>query len=92
MAEEWNSFLGQLRMLDQSRQGEATLRGTTENDLVFRVHSSDKAGHMALEGHVGGTRYVGNQPSRIGLQFAFEFDAGTLADIVGAFGQLPHEG
>lgn len=88
MPDEWKSFLRQLQTLEALRQGTARLQGVTEKDLTLIVRSIDTAGHMAIEGRIGGRRYVGGHPSEVGLEFGFEFDAGTLADIVQAFNMI----
>jgi hypothetical protein len=92
MPDEWKSFLRQLHTLEGLRQGTARLQGVTEKDLTLIVRSIDIAGHMAIEGRIGGRRYFGGHLSEVGLEFGFEFDAGTLADLVKACNTISRVG
>src|SRR6516165_3083532 len=48
-------FLGELRALDQSRQGKAALVSPSPYGLRLEIYSTDSAGHMALRGELGRT-------------------------------------
>jgi hypothetical protein len=58
-------FAEQLRVLEERRQGSATLESMSPNELRLEIRITDKAGHVAVAGQVG--RWLGVGPeSRIG--------------------------
>jgi len=75
MAEEWDKFLNELRILDQRRQGRAVIVGASPDDLRLEFYSTDSAGHMAVHGHVGW-----HKPDKhfLKLQFGFSFEPDLL--------------
>ena len=60
LLEAWIAFLDSLRALEKTRKGNARVRGISPGELYLRVFSTDRAGHMAVEGEVGTLR-VGHE-------------------------------
>jgi hypothetical protein len=87
-AAEWARFGRDLRALEKSRQGEAQLLSQSPADLRLRLYTWDRAGHIAVEGHVGAYHAVANGMREVKLLFAFEMDAGLLSEAVLAFEAL----
>jgi hypothetical protein len=87
-AAAWARFDRELHAVEASRRGEALLVSQSPADLRLRLYAWDHAGHIAIEGHVGGSRVVAGKMHEIGLAFAFEVDAGLLAVIVRDFEAL----
>jgi hypothetical protein len=87
-AAAWARFGRELHALEASRRGEALLISQSPAGLRLRLHAWDHAGHIAVEGHVGGSHVVAGKMHETGLTFAFEVDAGLLAVIVRGFEAL----
>jgi len=87
-AADWAQFDRELHALDQSRQGEARLVSQSPASLRLRLHAWDRAGHIAVEGHVGGYHSVAGRMHEIRLTFAFDLDSGMLGEVVRAFDAL----
>jgi hypothetical protein len=49
----WIDFCRQLSTLEERRQGEATIESISPKELRVTFRSTDRAGHMAVDGHVG---------------------------------------
>src|SRR5262245_49693818 len=79
---EWDRVADQLSALERTRSGEAVLESESPNDLRLRVYATDRAGHLAVDGHVGMYRYVADTSREITLAFAFELDPSLLPRIV----------
>ena len=81
VAEEWNRFLTELRLLDQRRQGRAVVVGASPDDLRLEFYSTDSAGHMAVRGRVGW-----HKPDNhfLQLRFGFPFEPDLLPGVVQA--------
>jgi hypothetical protein len=79
---EWDRFADQLSALERTRSGEAVLQSESPNDLRLRVYATNRAGHLAVDGHVGMYRYVADTPREITLAFAFELDPSLLPRIL----------
>ena len=88
---EWNRFSDQLNALERARSGEALLESDSPNDLRLRLYATDRAGHLAVEGHLGVYRYVADISREITLTFAFELDPSLLARIVREAHSAPHQ-
>lgn len=79
LLEVWEAFLDSLRALEKARQGEARVRGISPGELALRVFSTDRAGHLAIEGEVG-TLHVGREAF---LRFApIAFDPSLLPRLL----------
>lgn len=85
MADEWLRFMEELRALESSREGEATLKGASPRSLELAFKATDLMGHMALSGFIGWNSPDGFYQR---LEFGFEFDAGLLASVVREFAAL----
>jgi hypothetical protein len=48
----WQAFLRQLERLNDRRAGEAVVESMSPDELCLRIHATDPAGHVALEGQV----------------------------------------
>jgi hypothetical protein len=81
VADEWNGFLGQLRELEERRQGRAIVEGASRDDLRLEFYSTDSAGHMAIKGHVGWHKPDGHF---LELRFGFSFEPDLLPNVVQA--------
>jgi hypothetical protein len=79
---EWNRFADQLASLERIRSGEAVLHAESPNDLRLRIYATDRAGHLAVEGHLGVYRFIAGTSREVTLTFAFELDPGLLPRIV----------
>ena len=78
--DDWSGFISQLRLLEQTRRGEALLESMTPGELRLRFHSLDMAGHLGVEGEL--VRFAEGH-RRLSLQFpTLEFDPGMLAELV----------
>lgn len=71
-------FLGQLRELENRRQGSADLESMSPGQFRLRLFAVDRAGHMAVNGRLSRT---GQE-----LGFSFEFGPDLLPEIVAEFG------
>jgi hypothetical protein len=90
-------FLRQLVALERSRQGEGRLRCMSDESeyapLRFRIFSTDKLGHMAIEAEVLKTAYIGYQTRLVANKVSVNFDIepsslpGILNDFRGLFAQ-----
>jgi hypothetical protein len=49
----WLGFAQHLGVLEERRQGEAKLEGMSPDELSITIRSTDRAGHMGVEGTVG---------------------------------------
>jgi len=87
-ASEWARFGRELHALERARRGEALLESQSPADLRLRLYASDRAGHIAVEGHVGAHHAVADRMREVKLSFAFELDAGLLGGAVRAFEAL----
>lgn len=57
---DWSRFAEQLDALERPRQGEAHLHSESPNDLWVRVYATDRVGHLAVEGQIGDSVFVGS--------------------------------
>jgi hypothetical protein len=66
-------FLREFRSLEETRSGDAALNGMTPHTFRIRLFATDRAGHIAVEGHVqrGSVRV-----QRLG--FELSLDSGML--------------
>ena len=81
VAEEWDRFLTELTTLEERRQGRAVLEGASPDDLRLEFYSSDSAGHMAVQGHLGWNKPDGHV---LRLRFGFSFEPDLLPTAVRA--------
>jgi hypothetical protein len=71
-ASDFQAFLSELKALEERRQGSATLASMSPNELILQVHSTDRAGHMAVTGQLGRWCYArGN--GMLWCQLPFDF-------------------
>jgi hypothetical protein len=49
----WLQFCEQLTLLESRRQGEAIVESISPQELRVSVRSTDRAGHMAVDGFIG---------------------------------------
>ena len=79
MADDWRAFLTDLRELERTRRGKATLEGASPRDLKLVLCVIDPIGHMAISGHLGWDSPDGFAQK---LEFGFEIDAGMLQTTI----------
>jgi hypothetical protein len=71
----WHSFAQQLSVLEELRQGKASVASLSPGELELTVRSLDRAGHLGAEGLVG----IRTFDSEVCLTFsAFAFDPSQL--------------
>ncbi len=58
-ASAFRAFLSELQVLEERRQGSATLMSMSPDELILQVHSTDRAGHMGATGQLGRWCYAG---------------------------------
>lgn len=85
---DYDIFLHNLILLEQKRQGEATLTSASPEELVLTLKSADRLGHMMIEGQLGQYTYVANKLYIQKLLFAFQFDPTELPTLVKSFTDL----
>lgn len=75
-------FLAALRELAQARSGEACLDAMSPHDLTLRVVVYDRAGHVAIRGHVGGTIVERDSVDIARVPLRIEIEPSTLPNFV----------
>lgn len=82
----WPVFIRELGEFEKTRQGSVTLKGVDANALRLTLRSTDRSGHMAIDGLVGLRTGV----REVILQFSpIEFDPSTLAGILRRLTSFP---
>jgi hypothetical protein len=82
-------FTDQLRKLEESRSGQATLVAMSPGELELEIRNTDLLGHMAVFGKVEHDCYGGiDGPHRSGIQFGIPFDPGELPGLLREFARL----
>ena len=86
--DDWQSFMQQMRQLEERRRGQAMLVGASPRELEVTFRVTDLAGHMTVAGWVGreGARGFVRR-----LEFGFEFDPGLLGDVARELKRLEHD-
>ena len=86
----WQRFLSELRMLERDRSGNAELRSLSPADLDLCVAVTDRAGHVAVEGHLGQElpAITGRRSPETRVGFVIELDPPNLAVLLADFGAL----
>jgi len=79
VADDWRGFMREIRSLETTRQGQATLNGASPQDIQLVFRATDAAGHMAVSGLVGWNSPDGFYQK---CEFGFAFDAGMLSNLV----------
>jgi hypothetical protein len=79
VAAEWGKFLSELETLDERRQGSAVVEGASPDDLRLEFNSTDSAGHMAVQGHLGWHKSDGHF---LQLRFGFSLEPDLLPNVV----------
>ncbi len=83
------TFAGQLRVLEERRQGSAALESMSPGELRLEVRSTDRAGHMAAVGQVGRWLGVGSgEPYWSAVAFRVPFCPTELPALVREFAAL----
>jgi hypothetical protein len=83
------AFAGQLRALEERRQGVAVLESMSPGELRLEIRSTDRAGHVAATGQVGHWCYGGTgQPLWSAIGFGIPFCPTELPALVQEFGSL----
>jgi hypothetical protein len=85
IAEDWDRFLIELRVLDQRRQGRAVVVGASSEYFRLEFYSTDLAGHMAVQSHVGWHTLDNHF---LQLRFGFSFEPDRLPGVVKALGDF----
>lgn len=76
--EQWLHFSDTLLGLERQRQGEARLASISPGELELVVRSTDRAGHMCVEGRLG----VRTHLREVSLRFsALRFDPSQLVGL-----------
>ena len=75
----WLGFAQHLGVLEERRQGEAKLEGMSPDELSITIRSTDRAGHMGVEGTVGARSYNYAASLQIGV---LVFDPSQLPALV----------
>jgi len=75
----WSGFLVELRKLENDRQGKATLIAACAEDLRLEFFSTDRAGHMAVRGHV---RRRTTESFELQLRFVLAFEPDDLPRVL----------
>ena len=81
IADEWDRFLSDLTTLEDRRQGRAVVEGASPDDFRLEFYSTDSAGHMAVQGHIGWHKASGHI---LRLRFGFSFEPDLLPTAVRA--------
>lgn len=79
LKEQFDDFLEDLSELERERRGRAELEAASRDEFVMTIRSTDAAGHLAVEGHVGDRTPDG---FILALQFGFALDPGLLAQVL----------
>jgi hypothetical protein len=58
-AAAFQTYLSELQALEERREGSATLKSMSPDELLLRIHSTDRAGHMGVRGQLGRWCYAG---------------------------------
>jgi hypothetical protein len=58
-ATAFQEFLSELQVLEERRQGSATLVSISPGELHLQIHSTDRAGHIGVTGQLGRWCYAG---------------------------------
>ena len=85
VGDEWDKFLAELTRLDERRQGRAVVEGASRDDLRLEFYSTDSAGHMAVQGHLGWRKPDGHV---LQLRFGFSFEPDALPTVLGELRDL----
>ena len=77
-ARAFQTFLSELRALEERRQGSATLASVSPDELLLQIHSTDRAGHMGVTGQLGRWCYAGGGRSWCQVDFNFALSCPSL--------------
>jgi hypothetical protein len=85
-ADQFAAFLVQLRELEGSRTGSATVEGMPPEQFLLRLWAVDGLGHMAVAGRLTHHQFGGSRgPHLHAIEFGFEFDPTLLPSVVSEF-------
>jgi hypothetical protein len=79
LRQAWIDFCDQLSVLEELRQGEATVESVSPKELGLTVRAIDRAGHMAIEGSMG---YRGIKGETLLAFSPMPFDPSTLPALL----------
>jgi hypothetical protein len=79
LRQAWIDFCAGLGLLEERRQGEATVESISPKELALTVRATDRAGHMAIEGSIG---YRGTRGQTLLSFSAMSFDPSTLPALL----------
>jgi hypothetical protein len=85
---DFKRFLQQLENLEVKRQGNAILEGASPDEFTIEFFSIDRAGHMAVKGHVG---WHNTERHFQRLHFGFSFEPDKLPTLVLEFRQIARD-
>lgn len=90
--EDINRFLSELRSLEESRKGSASLVNQSSpskyDPLRFEIFSVDEVGHFAVRADLSKVNYVGGGLQPLKVSVTFPFDAGDLPSMLIEFRRL----
>jgi hypothetical protein len=75
----WFDFCEQLTRLESERRGSATVESMSPKELRLSIRSTDRAGHMTVDGHIG---YRGVFGETLLLFAPIDFDPTVLPQLV----------
>jgi hypothetical protein len=87
-ASMWQSFLTELRRVEEQRSGEARVLSMSPSDFALRIFVRDRAGHVAAEGHVGKDLMWSTGAHAAHIPFRMELDPSTLLLVLSRFRDL----
>ena len=77
----FDEFIDDLRRLESTRRGNATLSSVHSGQFSIEVRSKSLLGHMEVVGTLSFTSYPSETRHQQKLEFGFEFDPGQLARV-----------
>lgn len=86
LREAWLDFCDQLTRLEAERRGTATVDNMSPRFLRLTIRSTDRAGHMAVDGHVG---YRGLFGETLLLFAPIDFEPTLLPQLVRHAREMP---
>ena len=78
-----DQFVEEVRELERTRNGEATLESMSPGEFVLRLRSVDRAGHLAVNGQLKRVTY-GVEVHEQRLHFGFDVDSAAVGALVQA--------
>ncbi|MBW7913660.1 MAG: hypothetical protein H3C54_08195 [Taibaiella sp.] len=85
---EVESFIEQLKKLDDTRKGEAVLRSMGPRDMELVIYSKDERGHLEILLKLYKDDREGYGFGHFNIEIGFEIDAGSIGQIIQNFREL----